>query len=734
MAANAGIYLLWKPAAPYTGSGYVLIHRRGVPPHQISTPGGQIDVADRTPLAAALRELHEESGIDIQGDQPTNFVWLGSSGGQLGNTYQIYGRVYQGGTVPPIQAPTQGDDYDEQLQYDFARGGFQGQIASAVDGTETRHYWADLDQLLGAFRFNRFWAPNPTPPGGITPITDAAVGYDQYIRKNLEKLKELGAQGRAAYQPYQWTSGGIYVLPAGTTTSVPSMAQLQVLAVRGPAGAGAGVRRQPAAAAPKPPTIGQQRVAISAAIAAVPKLPPMPLTDDSIITYVVNLLVHVVKTLAPISQIGVASAAPAMPPASPAMPSAPPAPSPDWSENYFRDTDLTPECTAAKFVGPECQSRFTYDRLQGLQSFIDASDLKTQTHKSEYAAYEALKAAIAIAKTKPNNDDEVEELEKQMRDNYPDVVLPIFDPNGPGPTTKTYRIRNPYKAYESRQGISTFADPAGSGSTDVSGIQANLDVLQAVAEKSLIADNRAATVLLESLWFCAKNPNGPGCYMGDVLQHLREFKAGKAQKDQAAAAKDLMKGMSGGLDWMLDVLKRTIIKKEATPANVNFLTNTQINPQVAAVFASPATKEIDLKPDDAPYYVYAVKERLTTKEIEDEPPITATVYPFDVSGMLFAPMDLDFLKALGLAKEPAGSETTWHISPLAAPLYDAFQNPAPTKLAGVKDLFVKLVLPGRILQLSTALQGLSPDVQEATALRLQVAAIQKAQAELSAPM
>jgi hypothetical protein len=132
--------------------------------------------------------------------------------------------------------------------------------------------------------------------------------------------------------------------------------------------------------------------------------------------------------------------------------------------------------------------------------------------------------------------------------------------------------------------------------------------------------------------------------------------------------------------------------------------------------------------------VYAVKERLTTKEIEDEPPITATVYPFDVSGMLFAPMDLDFLKALGLAKEPAGSETTWHISPLAAPLYDAFQNPAPTKLAGVKDLFVKLVLPGRILQLSTALQGLSPDVQEATALRLQVAAIQKAQAELSAPM
>ncbi len=76
--ATAKAAAVLVPIIPREAGASVLLTRRaaGLNRHagQIAFPGGRIDDADASPLAAALRETHEEVGIDARFIRPLGFL------------------------------------------------------------------------------------------------------------------------------------------------------------------------------------------------------------------------------------------------------------------------------------------------------------------------------------------------------------------------------------------------------------------------------------------------------------------------------------------------------------------------------------------------------------------------------------------------------------------------------------------------------------------------------------
>lgn len=527
MASNAGIYLLWKPNEGT--DGYVLIHQRN--DGNLSTPGGGIDAEDNgNAFVAALRELKEEAGIDLTDTPLSDFVWLGSSGGPAGDVHQYFARVFTSPLVP-VTAQSQPTHIMETNDYPFKTNGFKVLAeAKTIGGGSTHHVWASLSQLVDDFeKPSGKWA---FVPKSQSNISDKTISYTPYVRTNLERVLELSRAGAAAYQPYRWpTRGAMSLLPAGTPYVQPGV----------PA---------PAVSTPVPnvtPTAEQD--------------PNLTLaSDDSILTQVITILMDTVRALNPAPTIG-ATLLKAISAVVPTVSTTTTAttPLPTWASNYITDTEITPECKAAKFADVTCAPRFVGDRATGLADMVEKGQLP-QVHAADLAAYRALRDRIATLEStggNAENADELEELKLKMRRDYPDAERVVFDPAGPGPKTRVMRIPNPYRARNYRESVTSFANPAPTASPASPDLQANVDVLRAVAAPSIIADKKAATLLLESLWFCAQNPNGPGCYPEDVLQQFREYKDGKTQAKDAKAAAALLAGQGSMFNEWMRILKTT---------------------------------------------------------------------------------------------------------------------------------------------------------------------------------
>jgi hypothetical protein len=229
---------------------------------------------------------------------------------------------------------------------------------------------------------------------------------------------------------------------------------------------------------------------------------------------------------------------------------------PEWATGYFDESELTTKCKEAKFIGADCVGRAAYDIIWALNQHITTGQLET-AHAANLANYQALDAEIKRLTAADAPADVIEEKQVEFDKRYRNVSVPVVDPTKPGPATRVLRVPNPYRAYEYRQGVTSFANPT---ATDISGntnLQANIDRLQAVVPNEFIADRAAAKLLLEDLWFCAKNPGGPGCFMADGLSQLEQYKAGKVQKDGAALAREILKGPATDLGNWIEILKRT---------------------------------------------------------------------------------------------------------------------------------------------------------------------------------
>lgn len=536
MATNAGIYLLWKPNAG--SDGYVLIHQRN--DGKLSTPGGGIDAEDNgNAFVAAVRELKEESGIDLTAAPLSDFVWLGSSGGPSGDNYQFFARVFTSPLVP-VSAPAQPSHIMEMNDYPFKTNGFNVLAeAKTVGGQSTRHVWASLNQLVDDFE--KPVGARVYRPKQASRISDKQISYTPFVRTNLEKLLGLSRNGAAAYQPYRWPSGSTAPtqLPVGSSYVPPGVPTPSVAVTVSPV-----TPDVPSATTEPEPEPTQENG-------------KGPASDDSIVTQVMKILIDTVTALNPAPTIGstllkaISAVVPTVSTTSTGVGVA--APMPTWASNYITDTEITQECKAAKFADVTCAPRFVGDRATGLADMVNKGQLP-QAHAADLAAYRALRDRIATLTESGENPDELEKLQLKMKRDYPDAERVVFDPAGPGPKTRVMRIPNPYRAREYREAVTSFANPAPADNPD---LQANVDVLRAVASPSIIADKKAATLLLESLWFCAQNPNGPGCYPEDVLQQFREYKDGKTQAKDAKAAAALLAGQGSMFNEWMRILKKT---------------------------------------------------------------------------------------------------------------------------------------------------------------------------------
>jgi 8-oxo-dGTP pyrophosphatase MutT (NUDIX family) len=535
----AGMYLLWKDQ---TGATYVLIHKRGQGLSNAGTlsgPGGGLDPAE-TPFDAAKRELLEESGIDMRADPESQFVWLGRSVGSNGGNFDFYARVYTGGTTPPVNATQNPPSHiAEVANYDFAVANFRGFPADQG----TRHYWADLDQLLNEFTYQTD-AYKPTP--GASRITGSNP-YKGNVRRIFDSLKQLSVVGAASYRPYLVSrSGTKSKLPAGTAYFAGSVPPPPAPPPAAPPAGG-------------PPQIIPQPIGAGAgpgpAAAPAPVQVPTVLTDDSVVDYVVRLLEAVVYGIVdPIVQDEVIDEDLVEEEDDDDSAALPAGATPPWAKGFLDLADVPADCMAARFVGKDCPERFAQDRMWEFNEHRKTGTL-LQTHGPEMAAYKKLVAEIKKLETSGTDPDRLEKLQIQLRKDYPDITRTVYD--SVGPRAKKLLVRNPYVAHAERKGVS-FANPMGTVSP---GLQANIDLLKAVAPAEFIADKRASKLLLEQLWFCAKNPNGPACFAEDILEQLREYKAGKEQGDGRAAAAQLLTGPATDFGKWLRILKETATKK-----------------------------------------------------------------------------------------------------------------------------------------------------------------------------
>jgi 8-oxo-dGTP pyrophosphatase MutT (NUDIX family) len=124
----------------------LLIHRRakGVADEQtISTPSGWVDASDGSYVAAAVREVKEESGLELQGAE---LMLLRVT--QIDGKYMVAFYVERD-ALPDVPGPQPDFAKELDMKYDFA--GISGQTAGAASG----HFLADIAELPKWLRTNK---------------------------------------------------------------------------------------------------------------------------------------------------------------------------------------------------------------------------------------------------------------------------------------------------------------------------------------------------------------------------------------------------------------------------------------------------------------------------------------------------------------------------------------------------------------------------------------------------
>lgn len=128
----------------------LLIHRRakGIADEQtISTPSGWVDVSDGSYVAAAVREVKEESGLELQDDElmPLRVT-------QVDGKYMVAFYVERD-ALPDVPGPQPEFAKELDMKYDFA--GISGQKAVDASGSASGHFLADIAELPKWLRTNK---------------------------------------------------------------------------------------------------------------------------------------------------------------------------------------------------------------------------------------------------------------------------------------------------------------------------------------------------------------------------------------------------------------------------------------------------------------------------------------------------------------------------------------------------------------------------------------------------
>jgi ADP-ribose pyrophosphatase YjhB (NUDIX family) len=128
----------------------LLIHRRAKGSNEeltLSTPSGFVDASDGSYIEAAVREVKEESGLELQDVElmPLRVT-------QIDGKYMVAFYVERD-ALPDVPGPQPEFAKELDMKYDFA--GISGQKAEAASGSVSGHFLADIAELPKWLRTNK---------------------------------------------------------------------------------------------------------------------------------------------------------------------------------------------------------------------------------------------------------------------------------------------------------------------------------------------------------------------------------------------------------------------------------------------------------------------------------------------------------------------------------------------------------------------------------------------------
>lgn len=247
-------------------------------------------------------------------------------------------------------------------------------------------------------------------------------------------------------------------------------------------------------------------------------------------------------------------------------------PLPTWAAELASELASLPNaCKTSEFVTGDCTAKTLKERVQlGIQEAQEGRLSKRLTDP-ELREYQRRLQALT-AETDPVKK---ETLQKQFDKFYPAMPITIRDPVTN--EDHVYILPNPYKAMESREAATTFADPAGSQ---------NVQIATRLIPSEILADKAMTIAVLESLWFCGQNQtvgDDPRCFSARLLGEFRQHSAGRLQSAVKIEADDILKNY----EWPALKLMLMSIKNATSGAGIN------VRPPAVVEAAEAATEEVE---------------------------------------------------------------------------------------------------------------------------------------------
>ena len=229
---------------------------------------------------------------------------------------------------------------------------------------------------------------------------------------------------------------------------------------------------------------------------------------------------------------------------------------PDFFGAADLDASKAEKCRKTSFPTGDCLAAEvrrdidTADTYKSKYRLTKRSDRMLQRYRDLKKEEEVLQGSSDQSQKTKNK---LEKVQRQLEADFYDeeVRVRVHDPKTQTTEVKKFSVPNPYRALAYRDQDPNFrpnfADPAGTGKSvydpDGKMFAANAAVLKAIAPMEMIADHDMAVALLESLWYCGRNPtvsNDPRCFPLRLMGELREWDANKRQMRDAAAAKVIL--------------------------------------------------------------------------------------------------------------------------------------------------------------------------------------------------
>ena len=256
---------------------------------------------------------------------------------------------------------------------------------------------------------------------------------------------------------------------------------------------------------------------------------------------------------------------------------------PAWASTLINPV---PETCTSEFITPDC-----LDKAARHSAYVanKHAEERATLNSGAISKYEA-DPIVELATTPGDLTGSKLARWIQLSDKYPDHTVKVRNPiTG---VVEEMPISNPYRAKRYRDmvvvagGESSFANPAGAPPAAINTDDHNHDhpedadmwrqnaaVLRKIAPSEMIADNKMAVGLLESLWFCGTSNNvasDPRCFPARALGELREYQATKTSQQREALAKRALeqsgwKDLKKSLGYIMKAFNMEPIEIPAVP-------------------------------------------------------------------------------------------------------------------------------------------------------------------------